>query len=135
MRYLTLAVSLVALAGCGPDDVVVPPIVTPNASALVGEWAQSGTVVGSSFVFTLTARDSTVSGTGHYTIEAGRSGTLTVLGTAGTARTSLDFAFDSGTEAHFEGPPAVDGVLDGAIRYGPVGSPTPLLAITLTRRN
>lgn len=138
MRTIPLALALMTLSGCRAETSVQPDPTaskpTLNASALVGEWSQLYTIRGASFVFTLTAHDSTVSGTGSYAIEAGRSGTITVHGVAGANRTSLDFVYDYGTEAHFEGPPAERGLLDGAMKYGPRDALIPQFAVMLVKR-
>jgi hypothetical protein len=88
-------------------------------NALTGHWSEDSTVVGSSLVLSLSVNDTLVTGTGTYAIEAGRSGTLTVSGGVTAARVSLDFSYDYGAVAHFDGTPPTGTQLAGAIKYGP----------------
>lgn len=138
IRQMLRTVGLLTLSACAADAPLRPlspeAEATANARALVGTWTQLHLVPGASFAFTVTADDSTVSGSGYYAIEAGRSGTMTVHGVAGARRTTLDFRYDSGTEAHFDGSPADGGLLEGGMRYGPRDALTPQYAVTLSQR-
>jgi hypothetical protein len=95
------------------------------ATSVAGTWSRTQLVIGSSLVMTLAVRDSTITGTGTYAIEAGRSGTLTVRGMATGGVVKLDLAFDYGEQAHFSGAPDSSGALTGAIKYGPADGMQP----------
>jgi hypothetical protein len=101
-----------------------------TGSVLAGQWSQDNTVLGSSLSLSLSVSDTVVTGTGAYTIEAGRPGTLTVSGVATPTHVSLDFTYDSGALAHFDGTLPVGAVLAGAIKYGPKDAMIPSYSIT-----
>jgi hypothetical protein len=101
-----------------------------TGSVLAGQWLQDNTVVGSSLGLSLSVSDTVVTGTGTYSIEAGRSGSLTVSGVASPTHVSLDFTYDSGALAHFDGTLPVAAVLAGAIKYGPKDAMIPSYSIT-----
>lgn len=113
---------------CGNQSASVGGPLT--GSVLAGQWLQDNTVVGSSLALSLSVSDTVVTGTGTYTIEAGRSGSLTVSGVATPTHVSLDFAYDSGALAHFDGTLPVGAVLAGAIKYGPKDAMIPSYSIT-----
>jgi hypothetical protein len=114
-------------AACANPSANVGPL---TGSVLAGQWSQDNTVVGSSVVLTLSVSDTVVTGTGAYTIEAGRPGTLTVSGVATATHVSLDLTYDTGAVAHFDGTLPVGSVLSGAIKYGPKDAMIPSYAIT-----
>ena len=126
LRALPLA-ALVSAMACDPAARTGGP---PIDAALAGHWAQDNTVVGSAFTLSLTVTDTLVTGTGTYAIEAGRSGTLTVTGTATAALVTLYIIYDYGPVAYFEGAPPIGTVLSGAIKYGPKDSLIASYAIT-----
>jgi hypothetical protein len=99
---LAVALALATFAGaCGADDVTRPLTV---ADQLRGAWAESALYPGISTVITLAVADTTITGTGTYTIEAGRPGTIAVTGmiTAGT-NVALDLTRSDGGITHFRG--------------------------------
>lgn len=101
-----------------------------SGGVLAGQWSQDSTVVGSSVVLSLAVTDTVVTGTGTYTIEAGRPGTLTVSGVATPTHVSLDLTYDTGALAHFDGTLPVGSVLSGAIKYGPKDAMIPSYSVT-----
>src|SRR4051812_24188405 len=64
-------------AACGRIDVARPLTL---ADQLSGTWYEPSGIPGVSNVVTLAVSDTTISGTGTYTIEAGQPGTITVNG-------------------------------------------------------
>jgi len=68
-----------------------------------GTWAGKFTVPGSSLVMSLNQGGIEVGGTGTYAIEAGRSGTLQVIGTYEKPAVRLTLHYDSGTDIAFVG--------------------------------
>ncbi|MBS1911361.1 MAG: hypothetical protein JST22_05190 [Bacteroidetes bacterium] len=72
---LAAACVLAALAASGcisPSD--------PPGSELDGCWRETYMVIGSSLMMDLTHGNTGITGTGYYSLEAGRNGTLTVTG-------------------------------------------------------
>ena len=107
---LTLA-ALALLAGCR-DDALSPS----SAAALDGDWGPQTSFIGSHWTMHLHASGATLAGTGDYALEAGRSGTFTVTGTAGAnAQVTLDFAYDYGAHEHFAGARTPLDVLHGEL--------------------
>ena len=99
---IAVAVAFATSAGaCGLEDVTGPLTV---AEQLRGTWAESALFPGISTVITLAVADTTITGTGTYTIEAGRPGTIVVAGmvTAGTT-VDLELARSDGWIGHFRG--------------------------------
>jgi hypothetical protein len=88
-------------AACSTGDVTGPLTV---AEQLRGTWAEAALFPGISTVIALAVTDSTITGTGTYTIEAGRPGTIVVTGmiTAGTT-VDLQLARSDGWIGSFRG--------------------------------
>ncbi|MBI3504417.1 MAG: hypothetical protein HY059_06215 [Proteobacteria bacterium] len=127
-RWTVIAALAAGACSRAASDSLVPG---PGVSNLLaGSWAQDGGVIGSAFNFTLTTKDTVVTGTGHYAIEAGRSGSLTVTGSITSTHVALDFAYDYGAVSHFDGTPPTATQLAGAIKYGPKDSMVPSYAIS-----
>lgn len=125
--------TLAAACTHSATDSVVPD---PGAgNLLAGTWVQDISIPGASLAFTVTTRDTTVSGTGTYSIEAGRSGTLTVSGAVTASGVSLDFTYDHGALAHFDGAPPSATVLTGALKNGPKDSMVPSYQVTFHRKS
>ena len=101
------AAALVACAGnTGPRTL---------ADRLTGTWSENGLgQFGTSFIMVLAARDTTVTGTGSYAIEAGRSGTVTVAGVIRDPNIILTITYDYGDVAHFNAQLQADNTLGGA---------------------
>ncbi|HET9985347.1 MAG TPA: hypothetical protein VFQ38_17230 [Longimicrobiales bacterium] len=135
MKAVRSGVLLLALlAGCYGDatsDSAPPPETFP--AHLTGSWVRVQNVIGSSLRMTLSAHGATVTGTGSYAIEAGRSGTLAVSGAIAGTSIHLDVAFDYGTFAHFDGTLAAADVLSGGIKYGPADGEQPTVAVTFRK--
>ena len=113
-----MAVALaVGVFACAND----PTAGTPQdfARQLTGRWAEQVGVPGSSLVMDLTVQSTVVSGTGTYSIAAGRSGSLVVEGVISGTNALLVITFDSGDYAHFNGVITAPHVLSGAFWEGP----------------
>ncbi len=118
----TLVVALVlAVMSCGQP-------LSPYGD-LRGSWSAAALVPGSSFTLTLNQSDGTVTGTGRYAIEAGRSGSLSVSGSvhppvgdtpAGPTVTLL-FSYDFGQTSSFSGRLIDAGHLAGTVAVDSVG--------------
>ena len=104
------------------------------AALVQGRWAQPVTFPGISFGFQLTARDTALSGTGTYSIEAGRAGTLRVLGLVSGEQVMLDLTYDYGPVAHFTGTLADLNTLRGSLKYGPPDSEVPSVLAVYDRQ-
>ncbi|HVZ38068.1 MAG TPA: hypothetical protein VHI13_02240 [Candidatus Kapabacteria bacterium] len=78
-----------AASGCiSPSD--------PPGSELDGCWRETHMVIGSSLMMDLTHGNTGITGTGYYSIEAGRSGTLNVTGERHGAVYTLHLTRDYG---------------------------------------
>jgi hypothetical protein len=102
-RLLIIALALATSAGACSRDNGVTPLGT-LADDLPGTWSQAFSIPGASTIVTLGVADTTVSGIGTYTIEAGQPGTIAVTGmiTAGST-VDLDLTRSDGWIAHFRG--------------------------------
>lgn len=84
-------VGFLALAcSCNDPTAAGPPV------TVIGTWVETGMVPGASFSLTLSQRDTAVTGTGDYSIEAGPAGTLTVSGSYRRPTLVLQIAYDFG---------------------------------------
>jgi hypothetical protein len=113
-RVLNAGAAVLFLA-CGSDSVAA---VRPPAF-YAGTWARVENVLASQLTMTLVVVETTVTGSGSFSIEAGRSGTLSVSGVVTSGVVKLDLAFDYGEQAHFQGTADASGRLAGTIKYGP----------------
>ncbi len=86
---------LILMSGCGTGNQIAPTV--------TGRWVRSSNVPGSSLNMTLQQNGNQVTGAGSYAIEAGRSGTLQVNGTASSTKASLTITYDTGATATFMG--------------------------------
>jgi hypothetical protein len=129
-RLFAVTFALVALiSACSVDTSLAGPRTV--AEELPGTWAQVFSVPGASTVMTLALADTTISGSGTFTIEAGASGTLAVTGmiTAGST-IDLDLTRSDGWVAHFRGTLVTPDSLSG-YAYGHwttmigIGDPAP----------
>jgi hypothetical protein len=128
VRALLALPLFAALAACRPGssgDLTDPHVV---AADLKGSWSEPASFPGISTIFQLAVVDTTVSGTGTYSIEAGRSGTLTVTGVISGTQVTLDLLRDYGSLTHFWGHLTASDRLDGYATYtSPLGNdPAPL---------
>lgn len=103
--WLTVLTVLTVIAGpsaCskGSLDLTDPRTV---ASELRGTWNMPETFPGVGYGFTIAVTDTTVTGTGTFSIEAGPSGTLAVTGTVDGTIISLTFVSSIGQTQHFIG--------------------------------
>lgn len=76
-------------------------VTDPGLVSLTGCWNEIGSVPGSALVLQLTDDQRTINGTGHFAIEAGASGNLTVTGTRTGSQLDLDLFYDIGTHRSF----------------------------------
>ena len=75
----------------------------PGLVSLAGCWNETGNVPGSSLVLQLSESQKTIDGTGHFAIEAGPSGTLTVTGSRTGSQFDLELFYDTGVQRSFLG--------------------------------
>jgi hypothetical protein len=112
---MVVAGIVAGLVGCGSS----PTGLTQEqqfAQRLNGTWSEDIGVVGSSLTMTLAAMDTTVTGTGRYAIEAGRSGSLTVSGYVQGTTAYLTITYDSGDVYLFDATIDAAGKLQGGWR-------------------
>ena len=114
MRRAPPLLFLILFFGCASDQ--------GPAADLSGTWAATFSFPGSSLVLTLSEQGSGITGSGSYQIEAGRSGTLQVVGTHYTPSVNLMLHYDYGADHAYVGT-----VQDGShIAGGLDGSSLPL---------
>jgi hypothetical protein len=126
-RLITAVAAAVLLAGCQSD-----PMGTSSAT-MAGQWVRTSGVIGSQLSFVLDENASTVSGTGVYALEAGKSGTFRVTGTVMGSAVKLDLVFDDQSQAHFSGTRARSDVMAGGLKYGPINGDQPELAVSFQK--
>ena len=90
MRRLLCALALIA-ACAGPNA---------PSSSIAGTWAENFSIIGASLILTV---DSNGNGSGTYAIEAGRSGTVQVMGHVGASMVTLTVSYDYGPVRVFSG--------------------------------
>ena len=117
MRRANVFPILLLLSGCGNG--------LGPAADLSGTWAATYSFPGSSLVLTLTQVGDGVTGTGTHQIEAGRGGTLQVVGTYQRPRVNLTLHFATGQDEAYVGT-----VQDGWHITGALGT----LSLPLVRR-
>ena len=128
-----VALSMLTISACREPSTL--PSEPRGVAALVqGKWAQPQSLPGISFRFQLAARDTVLSGSGTYSIEAGRSGTLSVLGFVVGQQLMLDITYDYGPVAHFTGSLADQNTLRGSLKYGPPDSEVPSVLAVYDRQ-
>lgn len=74
---------------------------TAPAETIDGVWNSVNQVPGAGLTLTLAEQDTTVTGTGDYRIEAGRSGTLSVTGSYHRPTARLHFVYDYGRTSDY----------------------------------
>lgn len=110
-RTMLLAALAAALLACrGPQPA-------PAAASVSGTWKANYHVVGSSLVLALQQAGTKVTGDGSFAMEAGRTGKLTVQGTAGDSAVTLELRFDYGQTARFAGKLVGPAAMTGTITY------------------
>ncbi len=117
---LALVTSLIA---CSSDSTGLTES-QQTAERLKGTWAEPFTIPGSSFIMTLDTQDTTVTGTGFFSYEAGPAGTLSVTGTVSGEQVDLDVTYSTGLHEHFRGGVQFD-TFSGDSWSTPVGDPAP----------
>lgn len=89
-------------SACSRHDAVTGPLTL--AEQIRGSWSESKLYPGISTVLELSVADTTITGTGTYTVEAGRPGTIVVTGTITAGKTvDLDLVRTDGWIGHFRG--------------------------------
>src|SRR5882672_1104978 len=78
-KYLPILLTLAL--GCETTGLAMSSCSGTGPNGICGIWIADSRVPGASLVMDLQLREITVSGTGSYSIEAGRSGSLSVSGT------------------------------------------------------
>ncbi|MDB4888345.1 MAG: hypothetical protein JWL61_200 [Gemmatimonadetes bacterium] len=100
------------------------------ADDLRGTWAELYQIPGVSTVITLAVADTSITGMGTYTIEAGRPGTIAVTGMISAEKTvDLDLARSDGWVGHFRGSLALHDSLSGYLWFRSslgIGDPAPV---------
>ena len=86
--------------GCGSGNSGTGAITTKSVT---GNWATPFSVPGSKTTLALTQLGTGVVGTGTYTIEAGRSGTISVTGTLAGSNFTATLIYDYGTTVTYTG--------------------------------
>lgn len=123
---LTFAVAASASACTHGDDITAPATV---AEQIPGTWSESRTIPGVSTIISLAVADTSITGTGTYTIEAGHPGTIVVTGTISDGKTvDLDLVRSDGWVGHFRGSLASHDSLSGSSWFrssSVVGDPAP----------
>jgi hypothetical protein len=126
MRLIVGSLAVLALTGsaynCSTGEFTAPSS-KRTAEQAAGTWALPGSMPGITTEFTLVADDTTLSGTGFFSIEAGRAGTLTVTGYATGADIELDVLWSDGSSRHFRGQLHALDRLSGIWWNTPVGDP------------
>ena len=102
-----LMLGLFLLSGCGGGGATV--------TDLTGQWSRAVNVPGSSMRMNLTMKGPSVTGSGTYSIEAGRSGTFGVTGSAIGSGFSLVFSYDTGDMATYQGTETASSQLQGTV--------------------
>lgn len=125
---ITVAFALAASASaCRNGDAVTVPRTV--AEDIAGTWAELYQLPGVSTVITLATADSSIAGTGTYTIEAGRPGTIAVTGViSGEKTVDLDLTRSDGWIGHFRGSFATRDSLSGYMWFRSslaIGDPAP----------
>ena len=112
---------LVTAAGCGSP-------LAPGAD-LTGTWTEQFSIPGPVFRVVLQQSGTRVSGTGQYSIEAGRSGTLAVSGSDVGTNVTSTFQYDYGLVTSFTGTLVDANHLTGTVVPAGGGQSFPLTLI------
>lgn len=107
MRHLLVALSLAALLGCA--NGLAP------ANDVSGTWDANYTIPGAGLSLTLAQTNASISGSGSYRIEAGRSGTLQVAGSYQRPNISLVLHYDYGPVYTYSGIVQGDREMSGTL--------------------
>jgi hypothetical protein len=111
---MTRSLRAVAVVGA----LLLPACGTTDPSPLFsGSWSADIHVVGSSLVVDLSQSGPSITGSGHYAIEAGRSGTLAVSGSASGSNITFNISYDYGPQATYRGSLASPTQMVGTIQY------------------
>lgn len=102
----------VLTASCGNNNLGPP-------SNLTGAWAAHYQIAGPSLVLNLAQPDGTITGSGTYQVEAGRSGTLQISGSYALPRVRLALRYDYGLTQNYDGA-----VLDSHQMIGTISDST-----------
>lgn len=129
MRIIALLLAASFLNACSAGSIA-----GPSDTRLVATWVQREAVAGTIFTIRLDAQGTNVTGSGTYTVEGGRSGTVTATGTSGNGTLRLAIAYDSGEAAQFNGDQISNAELSGVLHLGAAQSLTPSHVVTFDRK-
>jgi hypothetical protein len=104
VRYLAILLSAIVLGcadGTGPI-VSVCPAPTPTGDQC-GTWAADSMVPGASLILNIRVHETDLTGTGTYSIEAGRRGDLTLAGTFVAPAVNFELHYDFGMNLTYAG--------------------------------
>ena len=126
MRLFNLLGAILGLgliAGCGGGGS--SSSTNTRTVDLTGSWARPVTLMGSGLSMTLQETGQQVTGSGNYAIEAGRSGTYQITGTADNTSFNLTFTYDYGPTATYAGQITDASHLNGSLQQtGTTAAPT-----------
>lgn len=134
MRIISLLLVTSFLTACAAATVTDPTDALADTQ-IGASWVQRDAVAGTKFSFRLTAEGTKLSGSGTYTVEGGRSGTVTVAGTVSDQGVHLDITYDTGEVAQFAGHQVSASELNGGLHLGPAESLTPAGIVTFNRKD
>ena len=137
MRISLILLAAASVSACSGSGACAPTAtcvaLQSTAEAASGSWTETQTWRNISLQLSLSARDTTLAGTGTYTVTGLRTGTARVTGyvfwedsgfvpsghvVPAHAVVVLDFAFDDGTSAHFDqGTLSPQGTLSGVLTF------------------
>jgi hypothetical protein len=112
LKFVLTAIVLATIStSCGSDSI------SGLAVQFNGTWSQIVDFPGVSTTLHLTVSDTTITGTGAYTIEAGMPGTIIVSGVISALQARFDLARSDGTTQHFLGSLTGPDLLSGISWY------------------
>lgn len=124
VRPLAALALLTSLLACSSDSTGLTES-QQTAARLKGTWSRPNGFPGTSFTIFLDTQDTTVTGTGFFSYEAGPAGTLTVTGTVSGNTVDLDVVYTiTDQHEHFRGEVFLD-TFSGDSWPTPVGDPAP----------
>ena|SRR5579859_2686049 len=134
MRPVPVRLAAVLVAACVSCSSIIS-VARGADSAFAGTWVQRTPAAGTSFVLTLAVEGAKVTGTGSYSTEGGRSGTITESGSISGETLKLAITYDGDSQAQFEGQIASVSMLSGSLHFGPSQSLTPAAIVTFDRKD
>ncbi|CAN5922887.1 hypothetical protein BH11GEM2_BH11GEM2_10930 [soil metagenome] len=126
------------LAACAGD--VTAPTGVGLALAAEGNWVAEQTIPGNFLGFSLTASDTTITGSGSFAGEAGPAGSVAIAGGATRSTLTLHLTYTARVPtpatsvARFTGTVDANDRLVGSMKYGPEAGEQPEYSIAFRRR-